>query len=88
MASRLRFLTLMPALQTRTSIDSNAAVTSSTAALTEGRSAISQVTTRAESWLDGTLHANPGGDLRLEDGDLVIAIGTESQLIATAAMIK
>jgi voltage-gated potassium channel len=37
---------------------------------------------------DGTLHANPAGDLRLEEGDLVIALGTESQLIATAAMIK
>ena len=37
---------------------------------------------------DGTLHANPGGDLRLEEGDLVIALGTESQLVATAAMIK
>ena len=37
---------------------------------------------------DGTLHANPGGDLRLEEGDLVIALGTESQLVATAAMLK
>jgi voltage-gated potassium channel len=37
---------------------------------------------------DGTLHANPGGDLHLEDGDLVIALGTESQLVATAAMLK
>ena len=37
---------------------------------------------------DGTLHANPGGDLRLEEGDLVIALGTESQLVATAAMIQ
>jgi voltage-gated potassium channel len=37
---------------------------------------------------DGSLHANPGGDLRLEEGDLVIALGTESQLAATAAMIK
>jgi voltage-gated potassium channel len=37
---------------------------------------------------DGTLHANPGGDLLLEEGDLVIALGTESQLVATAAMLK
>ncbi|MDQ6720179.1 MAG: potassium channel protein [Candidatus Dormibacteraeota bacterium] len=37
---------------------------------------------------DGTLHANPGGELLLEEGDLVIALGTESQLVATAAMIK
>jgi voltage-gated potassium channel len=37
---------------------------------------------------DGTLHANPAGDLRLEEGDLVIALGTESQLVATAAMLK
>jgi voltage-gated potassium channel len=37
---------------------------------------------------DGTLHANPGGDIRLEEGDLVIALGIESQLIATAAMLR
>jgi voltage-gated potassium channel len=37
---------------------------------------------------DGTLHANPGGELRLEEGDLVIALGTESQLVATAAMLN
>jgi voltage-gated potassium channel len=37
---------------------------------------------------DGTLHANPGGDLHLEEGDLVIALGTESQLVATAAMLR
>jgi len=37
---------------------------------------------------DGTLHANPTGDLRLEEGDLVIALGTESQLVATAAMLR
>ncbi len=37
---------------------------------------------------DGTLHANPSGDLRLEEGDLVIALGSEDQLIATAAMLK
>jgi voltage-gated potassium channel len=37
---------------------------------------------------DGTLHANPGGDLHLEEGDLVIALGVESQLLATAAMLR
>lgn len=37
---------------------------------------------------DGTLHANPGGELLLEEGDLVIALGTESQLVATAAILK
>jgi voltage-gated potassium channel len=37
---------------------------------------------------DGTLHANPGGDLNLEEGDLVVALGTENQLVATAAMLK
>jgi voltage-gated potassium channel len=37
---------------------------------------------------DGTLHPNPGGELRLEEGDLVIALGTESQLVATAAMLR
>ncbi len=33
---------------------------------------------------DGSLHVNPGGDLRLEEGDLVIALGSEPQLLATA----
>jgi voltage-gated potassium channel len=37
---------------------------------------------------DGTLHANPGGEVRLEEGDLLIALGTESQLVATAAMLQ
>jgi voltage-gated potassium channel len=37
---------------------------------------------------DGTLHANPAGDLRLEEGDLIVALGTESQLVATAAALK
>ncbi|HEX3508826.1 MAG TPA: potassium channel protein [Candidatus Dormibacteraeota bacterium] len=37
---------------------------------------------------DGTLHPNPTGDLRLEEGDLVIALGTESQLVATAAALR
>jgi len=32
---------------------------------------------------DGSLHVNPAGDLRLEEGDLLIAIGSEPQLQAT-----
>ncbi len=47
--SRLRFRTLVPALQTRTSIVSNAAVTSLTAAFTATLSAMSQVATMAVS---------------------------------------
>jgi voltage-gated potassium channel len=37
---------------------------------------------------DGTLHVNPNGSLRLEEGDLVIALGTEDQLFATAARLR
>ena len=37
---------------------------------------------------DGTLHANPSSELRLEEGDLVVAIGSEEQMIASAAMLK
>ena len=37
---------------------------------------------------DGTLHVNPAGSLRLEEGDLVIALGTEEQLFATASLLK
>jgi hypothetical protein len=37
---------------------------------------------------DGTLHVNPGGDLRLEEGDLVVALGSEDQLFASAAMLR
>jgi voltage-gated potassium channel len=37
---------------------------------------------------DGTLHVNPGPDLRLDDGDLLIALGSEEQLFASAAMLK
>jgi len=32
---------------------------------------------------DGSLHVNPAADLRLEEGDLLIAIGSEPQLQAT-----
>ncbi|TAN33705.1 potassium channel protein [bacterium] len=37
---------------------------------------------------DGSLHVSPDGDLRLEAGDLVIALGSENQLFASAAMLK
>jgi voltage-gated potassium channel len=37
---------------------------------------------------DGTLHVNPGPDLRLDDRDLLIALGSEEQLFASAAMLK
>jgi len=37
---------------------------------------------------DGSLHVNPSGDLPLEEGDLVIALGSEQQLLATAAMLN
>jgi voltage-gated potassium channel len=33
---------------------------------------------------DGSLHVNPGPDLTLEEGDLIIALGSEPQLLATA----
>jgi voltage-gated potassium channel len=37
---------------------------------------------------DGTLHVNPPGELRLQEGDLVIALGSESQLVTSAALLK
>jgi len=37
---------------------------------------------------DGSLHVNPSGDLALEEGDLIIALGSEQQLLATAAMLN
>ena len=37
---------------------------------------------------DGTLHVNPGSDLRLEEGDLVVALGSEDQLFASAANLR
>jgi voltage-gated potassium channel len=37
---------------------------------------------------DGTLHANPAPDLLLEEGDLVIALGSEEQLFASAAKLR
>jgi voltage-gated potassium channel len=37
---------------------------------------------------DGTLHVSPSPELRLEEGDLLIALGTEGQLLKSAALIK
>jgi len=37
---------------------------------------------------DGTLHVSPSPELRLEEGDLLIALGTEGQLLRSAALIK
>ena len=37
---------------------------------------------------DGTMHVNPAPDLVLEDGDLVVAMGTEHELTATAALLQ
>ena len=36
---------------------------------------------------DGSLHVNPGPDLRLEEGDLLIALGSEPQLQATVSAL-
>ena len=37
---------------------------------------------------DGTVNVNPPATARLEDGDLVIALGTEDQLFATASLLR
>ena len=37
---------------------------------------------------DGTLHVNPAGDLTLEGGDLLVAMGSESELGASAAKLQ
>ncbi|HET7420512.1 MAG TPA: potassium channel protein [Candidatus Dormibacteraeota bacterium] len=37
---------------------------------------------------DGTLHVNPSAAMRLEEGDLVIALGSEEQLFASASALK
>src|SRR6266545_6601421 len=37
---------------------------------------------------DGGMHVNPSPDLRLEDGDLVVAMGSEEELTATAALLQ
>ena len=38
--------------------------------------------------LDGTVSVNPAATTHLEDGDLLIALGTEEQLFATAARLR
>jgi len=37
---------------------------------------------------DGTLHVNPSPELRLEEGDLLIALGSEAQLLRSASLLK
>lgn len=37
---------------------------------------------------DGALHVSPADSLRIEDGDLVVAMGSESELSATAAILQ
>jgi voltage-gated potassium channel len=37
---------------------------------------------------DGTLYVSPSSDLRLEDGDLLIALGTETQLLQSTSLLK
>lgn len=37
---------------------------------------------------DGTLFVSPSTDLRLEDGDLLIALGTEMQLLQSTSLLK
>jgi voltage-gated potassium channel len=37
---------------------------------------------------DGSVNVNPPADVRLEDGDLVIALGTEDQLFASASKLR
>jgi voltage-gated potassium channel len=36
---------------------------------------------------DGTVHIGPSADLRLEEGDLLVALGSEEQLFASAALL-
>jgi voltage-gated potassium channel len=37
---------------------------------------------------DGALHVNPSPELRLEEGDLLIALGSEDQLLKSASLLK
>jgi voltage-gated potassium channel len=37
---------------------------------------------------DGTLYVSPTPDLQLEDGDLLIALGTEAQLLMSTSLLK
>jgi len=37
---------------------------------------------------DGSVNVNPPANARLDDGDLVIALGTEDQLFASASLLR
>ena len=37
---------------------------------------------------DGTLFVSPSPDLPLEEGDLIIALGTEAQLVTSTSLLK
>ena len=37
---------------------------------------------------DGTLHVDPDEDVKLQDGDLLVALGSEAQLTATASLVQ
>jgi len=37
---------------------------------------------------DGTLFVSPSPELRLEEGDLIIALGTEAQLLTSTSLLK
>jgi len=37
---------------------------------------------------DGTVSVNPPSSMRLEEGDMIIALGTEDQLFATASLLR
>jgi K+/H+ antiporter YhaU regulatory subunit KhtT len=37
---------------------------------------------------DGTLFVSPSPDLRLQEGDLLIALGTEAQLLESTSLLK
>ena len=37
---------------------------------------------------DGSLHVNPDGSLQLQEGDLLVALGSEEQLLSTAARLQ
>jgi voltage-gated potassium channel len=37
---------------------------------------------------DGSLHVKPASSLRLQEGDLIVALGSEEQLLATATLLQ
>jgi len=37
---------------------------------------------------DGTLFVDPENDVQIEEGDLLVALGSETQLTATAAQVQ